>query len=202
VSLQVILLQMQISNEIACRGIAALRPEPCILLHDRAAQDGATFCSVEEWGRVLTEANTTDARLSARYDLIVHLESTASETAGKIYQYGDCGNNPVRFHNRQQAELADRRSQKVGRARAMERDLERASKSRAAQLHVHTHPNVASISSPPLSLARISPTSTTPAAARRCDSPPTHRARLSRRPLVRRHLLTPRPRTHTLHPVA
>ena len=138
VSLQVILLQMQLSNEIACRGIAALRPEPCILLHDRAAQDGAAFCSVEEWGRVLTEANTTDARLSARYDLVVQLESTASETAGKIYQYGDGGTNPVRFHNRQQAELADRRSQQVGRARSMERDLERESKSRAVQLHVHT----------------------------------------------------------------
>ena len=139
VSLQVILLQMQLSNEIACRGIAALRPEPCILLHDRAAQDGATFCSVEEWGRVLTEANTTDARLSARYDLVVHLESTASgETAGKSYQYGDCGNNPVRFHNRQQAEIADRRSRTVGRARAMgkgSREREQVSRRPTARAH-------------------------------------------------------------------
>ena len=79
---------------------------------------------------------------------------------------------------------------------------EREQVSRRPTARAHTHTTVASISSPPLSLARISPASTPPAAARRCGSPPTHRARLSRRPLVRRHLLTPRPRTYTIHPVA
>ena len=125
VSLQAVFLKMQLAQEDAYRAIAALRPEPCILLHDRGALDGSSFCSEEEWGRVLEKVGTTENRLFERYDLVLHLASTASdEEFEKFYQYGEGSNNPARFHNPQQAKLADRKSQQVGGRRERERERE------------------------------------------------------------------------------
>jgi hypothetical protein len=133
VSLQAVFLKMQRAQEDAFRAIAALRPEPCVLLHDRGALDGSSFCSDEEWGRVLEKEGTTENLLFARYDLVLHLASTASdEEFAKFYQYGEGSNNPARFHSPQQAKLADRKSQQVrsgGRERG-ERERERGERER------------------------------------------------------------------------
>jgi hypothetical protein len=118
VSLQGVFLKMQLAQEDAYRAIAALRPEPCILLHDRGALDGSSFCSEEEWERVLEKEGTTENLLFERYDLVLHLASTASEEEfEKYYQYGEGSNNPARFHTPQQAKLADRLSMQVGHER-------------------------------------------------------------------------------------
>jgi hypothetical protein len=122
VSLQGVVLKMQLAQEDAYRAVAALRPEPCVLLHDRGALDGSSFCSEEEWVRVLAKEGTTESLLLERYELVLHLASTASdEEYETLYQYGEGSNNPARFHNPQQAKLADRKSKQVGLARGWSR---------------------------------------------------------------------------------
>ena len=107
-------LSMQVSQENAYRAIAKLRPEPCILLQDRAALDGATFCSVPEWEHVLALAETTTAILLSRYDVVLHLASTASSpTFEALYEYGENSNNSARFHTCAEAKEADAKTTEV-----------------------------------------------------------------------------------------
>jgi len=110
-----LLVTSQVAQEDAYRAIAALRPEtPCVILHDRGALDGRSFCTRQEWASVIRAVGTSERSLYARYGLVLHLASTASEAQyERLYEYGTDSNNPSRFHNVEQAKEADRMSQKV-----------------------------------------------------------------------------------------
>ena len=81
---------LQLAQEDAYRELAALHAKPCILLHDRGALDGSSFCDDDEWAQVLQLVGTTESRLCERYELVLHLASPASEQRyEQFYQFGE-----------------------------------------------------------------------------------------------------------------
>ena len=77
VELQRIFLTHQMAQEASFLALAALRDAPAVVLWDRGCLDGYTFCSSEEWASVLGGASVTEQELHERYDLVVHMVTTA-----------------------------------------------------------------------------------------------------------------------------
>ena len=114
VQLQTILMKMQTHQEDAFTAIASLRPAPAVMLCDRGALDGFTFCSQSEWQQVLDGVGTTERKLLDRYDVIIHLASTALDAEyERFYEWGEGSNNPSRFHNPAQAKRADQKTRQI-----------------------------------------------------------------------------------------
>lgn len=91
---QLIQVQMQKEDEAAERICRSNDSRGCVILYDRCVLDGRLFCGDECWQEVLQSADATENALSARYDGIVHLETTAKKGH---YEYGPGSNNDSRI---------------------------------------------------------------------------------------------------------
>jgi len=107
IAMQEVFMRHQLSQENGYIALAGLRPEkPAVLLCDRGLLEGRVFCSPEQWDECLRRLDTSDEKLLQRYDVIVHMKSTACGMEN-LYEYGPGSNNPNRFHTPEQARKWD-----------------------------------------------------------------------------------------------
>jgi len=124
VAIQKVMLSNQIHMEETFQEVAKLRPNrTTVILHDRGCLDGKAFCSEDQWADVVRQYNEdnaakygamsprvrhvlTDKSMIARYDLVLHLTTTA-DGAEEHYEFGPGSKNPSRFHAPNEAREAD-----------------------------------------------------------------------------------------------
>lgn len=114
VRMQRLFLDYQIAQEEAFKAFAELHPtKPAVLLLDCCTLNSKVYLSEAQWQQVLKmpgKPALTEEELFARYDLVVHMVSCATEGH---YEFGPGSNNPGRYSTREQAQDADRRSLEV-----------------------------------------------------------------------------------------
>lgn len=120
VRMQRIFLDYQIAQEDAFKAFSQLHPvKRAVLLLDCCTLNSKLYLTDDQWQQALrlpgsvrfTEAVTyTEEELFARYDLVVHMETTASSGD---YQFGPGSNNPGRYHTPEEAKEQDKRCREV-----------------------------------------------------------------------------------------
>lgn len=83
--------------------------QPVVVLCDRGLMDGAAYHGLDGWDLVLAAHGLSMARVAARYDAVIHLETSA---ALDPEQYPG-RRNPARWQNPAEAVDSDRELQKV-----------------------------------------------------------------------------------------
>ncbi|EEQ98099.1 hypothetical protein Pmar_PMAR002378 [Perkinsus marinus ATCC 50983] len=108
IEFQRIMLKAQIEQEDNITSLCRLREDDRVIILDRGAFDGRTFCTDEEWEKVRNSNNIyTDKELFDRYDVVIHMTSAAVDRP-QFYSYGAGSTNESRFHTPSQAAEADK----------------------------------------------------------------------------------------------
>eukprot|EP00658_Telonema_sp_P-2_P024955 TRINITY_DN20041_c0_g1_i1.p1 TRINITY_DN20041_c0_g1~~TRINITY_DN20041_c0_g1_i1.p1 ORF type:complete len:347 (-),score=113.14 TRINITY_DN20041_c0_g1_i1:487-1527(-) len=111
------ILQLQIQLERSFTRIAGATGRPTILVCDRGTIDNKGYCSPEVWDRSVKfvnkkdgTANVSEEYMVGRYDLVVHLV-TSADGAEEFYKFGwqtdDNGNKVYRSETPEQARELD-----------------------------------------------------------------------------------------------
>ena len=117
VTAQRILLDYQLHQEDAFKKMAMLHPtkKRTVMLLDCCTVSGKAYVSDDQWQEVLSypgKTRLTEKQLLQRYDLIVHLVTSAYQEGCERWWY----NNPARFHDPAAAKEADAKCQHVFKA--------------------------------------------------------------------------------------
>jgi len=108
VVVQRMLLDYQLHQEDGFRLLASLHPDKkrSVILLDACAMSGKVYVSAEQWKEVLAfpgKQSFTDDELFRRYNLVVHLVTSAYEEGCESWW----NNNPARWHTPEAAKEAD-----------------------------------------------------------------------------------------------
>ncbi|KAF4705646.1 hypothetical protein FOZ62_003024, partial [Perkinsus olseni] len=108
VEFQRIMLKAQLEQEDNIMSLCRLREDDRVIILDRGAFDGRTFCTADEWEKVRNSNHIyTDQELFDRYDVIIHMTSAAVDRP-QFYSYGVGSTNESRFHTPSMAAEADK----------------------------------------------------------------------------------------------
>ena len=77
-----------------------------VILVDRGIPDGEPFCPPHLWRQAVDSLKLSPSAIFARYDLAMHLVSSAVDLPAEAY---DSKTNPHRYHNFEEARLSDSR---------------------------------------------------------------------------------------------
>eukprot|EP00928_Gymnodinium_smaydae_P012151 TRINITY_DN14418_c0_g2_i1.p1 TRINITY_DN14418_c0_g2~~TRINITY_DN14418_c0_g2_i1.p1 ORF type:complete len:457 (+),score=105.03 TRINITY_DN14418_c0_g2_i1:69-1439(+) len=114
VQIQRLFIDFQLSQEEAFTELAQMHPtKRPVLVLDSCTLNPKVYLNDEQWQRALNfpgKAPQTEEALLARYDLIIHMVTSAH---GGNYEWGPGSNNPGRFHSREEAQKYDKRALEV-----------------------------------------------------------------------------------------
>jgi predicted ATPase len=99
-------LQMEDSAERLARARDELqRGRPAVLFYDRGLTDMKGYMSATLWAQLLAELGVSEDAVMARYDLVIHLETSAINAEA----FYTLANNPMRTEGLEEARVNDAR---------------------------------------------------------------------------------------------
>ena len=137
---QVTVAQLQLQLEKNLLKLAAGSTTPVIMIFDRGVLDGKVYVEDEEdWQKIMTKFNYTNAKALGRYDCVVHLV-TAANGARENYKQGnvkdDNGNDVTRRESPEEACVQDEKLQQAWKEHPQHKVISNGNESNAFQVKI------------------------------------------------------------------